>query len=161
MFREMRRKGQQLSMSEAEEILRSGTSGVLALLGDGGYPYAVPMSYVYSGNRLYFHGALSGHRADAVRRCDKASFCVIAQDEVLPEKYTTAYKSVIVFGRIRAVESDSEKRAAAMLLGEKYRPGHPDGARAEADRWAGRFRVYEMEIEHMTGKEGASLQSAE
>lgn len=48
MFREMRRAKQQLSRVETESILKNGTSGVLALSGDEGYPYAVPLSYVYS-----------------------------------------------------------------------------------------------------------------
>ena len=44
MFREMRRKKQILSEEEAIRILNKGTSGVLALSGDDGYPYALPIS---------------------------------------------------------------------------------------------------------------------
>ena len=94
MFREMRRKKQQLSMEESRRILDEGTSGVLALSGDEDYPYAVPISYVYDGDRLYFHCAKSGHKLDAVRRNPKASFCVIGQDQVLPEKYTTLFRRI-------------------------------------------------------------------
>ena len=75
-FREMRRKRQQLSDEESYAILQKATSGTLALLGDGGYPYAVPISYVFSEGKLYFHSALSGHKVDAIRSCDRASFCV-------------------------------------------------------------------------------------
>ena len=81
-FRQMRRKLQQLSEEESIDILRKSTAGTLALLGDNGYPYAVPISYVYADGRLYFHSALSGHKVDAIRKCDKASFCVIEQDDV-------------------------------------------------------------------------------
>ena len=101
MLPEMRRKTQQLPRDEAEEILRAGSSGVLALAGNEGYPYALPISYVYHEGRLYFHCAPTGHKLDAVARCPKASFCVIAQDEVVPELYTTRYRSVIAFGTIR------------------------------------------------------------
>ena len=80
MFRDMRRKNQLLPPEEAESILRQGTSGVLSLLGDGGYPYGVPLSYVYHNGRLYFHCAKAGHKLDAIRREGKCSFCVIAQD---------------------------------------------------------------------------------
>ena len=93
-FREMRRKRQQLSREESVAILQKSTSGTLALLGDDGYPYAVPMSYVYNEGKLYFHSALTGHKIDAIRKCDKASFCVIEQDDVQPEKYTTFFRSV-------------------------------------------------------------------
>ena len=100
MFRDMRRKKQLLSKDESEEILRRGTSGVLALAGDEGFPYAVPLSYVYEREKIYFHSAVSGHKIDAVSKSKKASFCVIGQDHVLPEKFTTRYKSVIAFGTV-------------------------------------------------------------
>ena len=67
MFREMRRNKQQLSRAECEEILRRAASGVLAVSGDGGYPYAVPLSYVYEDGKLWFHCALSGHKLDFPR----------------------------------------------------------------------------------------------
>ena len=70
-FREMRRKRQQLSEEESIAILQKATAGTLALLGDNDYPYAVPISYVYADGRLYFHSALSGHKVDAIRKCDK------------------------------------------------------------------------------------------
>lgn len=113
MFREMRRKQQQLSPRENDEILRRCTSGVLAVAGDGGYPYAVPLSYVYQDGKLWFHGAVTGHKLDAVLQNDKVSFCVIDQDEVVPEKLTSAYRSVIVFGRARVLEDEAEIRQAA------------------------------------------------
>ena len=89
MFREMRRKNQQLLEEDTAAILREGSSGVLSVLGDDGYPYGVPLSYLYEEGRLYFHCAVSGHKLDALRREAKASFCVIAQDEIVPKKYTT------------------------------------------------------------------------
>ncbi len=77
IFREMRRKKQELPQQEVLDILHRGTSGVLALLGDNDYPYAVPISYVYDNGKIYFHSAKSGHKIDAVQRTAKASFCVI------------------------------------------------------------------------------------
>ena len=109
MFREMRRKRQMLSEDDCKIILREGTSGVLALSGDDGYPYAVPLSYVYDGEKIFFHCAKSGHKLDAIRRNPKASFCVIGQDKVVPEEYTTDYRSVIAFGTVRILEDDREK----------------------------------------------------
>ena len=105
-FREMRRKRQQLSEEESIGILQKATAGTLALLGDNGYPYAVPISYVYANGKLYFHSSLSGHKVDAIRNCDKASFCVIDKDDVQPEKYTTFFRSVIAFGRIHIIEDE-------------------------------------------------------
>lgn len=160
MFREMRRAKQQLSREETIEILEKGSSGVLALLGDGAYPYAVPISYVYSDGKLFFHSALSGHKVDAVRSCEKASFCVTARDTVLPEKYTTAYQSAIAFGKIRLIEDEAGKRHAAGLLGEKYNPGHESDSKREIDSGLPHMCILELEIEHLTGKEGKELMLA-
>lgn len=156
MFRKMRRRLQQLNTAEAAEILENGSFGVLALHGDEGYPYALPISYVYADGCLYFHSALTGHKLDAVRRCNKVSFCVVAQDEVLPEKYTTAYKSVIAFGRIRVMD-EGEKLPAVLKLAEKYNPGHPAQSRAEADKGIKAMHMLELKIEHLTGKQGKEL----
>ena len=82
MFREMRRKRQALSKEECEEILLRATSGVLAVSGDDGYPYAVPLSYVYEEGKLFFHCAKAGHKLDAIFRNEKASFGVVGQDKV-------------------------------------------------------------------------------
>ena len=107
-FRQMRRKRQQLAEEESIAILEKATAGTLALLGDNDYPYAVPISYVYHDGKLYFHSALTGHKVDAIRKCDKASFCVIEKDDVQPEKYTTFFRSVIAFGRIHIIEDEQE-----------------------------------------------------
>jgi nitroimidazol reductase NimA-like FMN-containing flavoprotein (pyridoxamine 5'-phosphate oxidase superfamily) len=119
-FREMRRKRQQLSDEDSIDILQKGTSGTLALLGDNNYPYAVPVSDVYHKGKLYFHSAVSGHKIDAIRNCDKASFCVIGQYCVQPKEYTTYFRSVIAFGKIHIIEDETDKLAAARLLSERY-----------------------------------------
>lgn len=157
-FRPMRRKSQLLPEAECLAILNRAASGVLALSGDNGYPYAVPLSYVYAGGKLYFHGAKQGHKLDAVRRESKASFCVVDQDEVVPEKYATNYRSVIVFGKIKVLEDPAEIRAAIEKLGLRYAPDNP---RAMLDQeidteWPA-LCVFEMTVEHMTGKEAKAL----
>ena len=160
MFREMRRKRQQLSKEACDQILYEGSCGVLALLGDGGYPYAVPLSYVYDGDRIYFHCAKSGHKLDAVKREPKASFCVIGQDQVIPQKYTTCYRSVIAFGTVRILEDDRKKMEAIEKLALKYAPDEPSSNRAEEIRqnW-GSLCMLEMTVGHLTGKECIELVS--
>ncbi len=160
MFREMRRKNQQLTAQDCIAILEKATSGVLALAGDDGYPYAVPLSHVYHDGKLYFHCAREGHKIDAITRCDKASFCVIDQDEVVPEKYTTFYRSVIAFGRIRPMEDGEAKRVAIDVLAARFRPGHDEERHAEIEDSMPRLCVLEMTIDHMTGKEATELMKA-
>ena len=64
MFREMRRAKCALNNETAEKILREGIFGVLALSGDDGYNYAVPLNYAFADNKIYFHSALTGHKID-------------------------------------------------------------------------------------------------
>lgn len=158
MFREMRRKRQALTQAQCQAILEQGSCGVLALSGDDGYPYAVPLSYLYHQGKLYFHCAKSGHKLDALRREPKASFCVVAQDQVAPLEYTTLYRSVIVFGRLRELEDDGEKRAAIEALALKYAPQDTPAHREEAIRrdW-GPLCVLELTPEHVSGKQGKDL----
>ena len=161
MFRPMRRHRQQLSQGDCAAILSRGTSGVLAVAGDGGYPYAVPLSYVYQEGTLFFHCAKAGHKLDALRRCSKASFCVIDQDQIVPEEYTTYFRSVIAFGTIRELEDDSEKRAAIEKLARKYTPNDtPEGMDAAIRRDWAPLCMLEMTIDHMTGKEAIELVKA-
>ena len=156
-FRVMRRHRQQLSDEESIGILNRATSGTLALLGDGGYPYAVPISYVYDNGKLYFHSAMSGHKVDAIRGCDKASFCVIDQDYVRPAEYTTYFRSVIAFGRISIVEDESEKLAIARILGNRYNPNQEEALQRELEHGLARMLAIRLDIEHLTGKEAIEL----
>lgn len=156
-FRPLRRAGQALTREACEKILTGSATGVLALLGDGGYPYAVPLNFVYSAGSIYFHGAGQGHRAEAAQREGKASFCVISKDQVDPEAYATRFESVIVFGRMEVL-SGAERMEALRMLTRKYVPIHSE-ARREAQ-----IRLEEpgamvtvLRIEHMTGKRAKQL----
>ena len=157
MFREMRRKKQALSKEKCEAVLHRGSSGVLAVLGDEGYPYAVPLSYVYQEGKIFFHCAKTGHKLDAVRRESKVSFCVIDLDQVLPEKYTTCYRSVVAFGRARILDEVSEKRKALEILAAKYSPEQVEGRQLEIEKELDAVCMVEIQITHLTGKEGIEL----
>ena len=156
-FREMRRKRQQLSEEESISILKKATAGTLALLGDNDYPYAVPISYVYHEGKLYFHSALAGHKVDAICKCDKASFCVIEQDDVQPKKYTTFFRSVIAFRRIHFIEDEQEKLKMARMLGNRYNPNDDESLQKELEQGLSRMLMIRFDIEHLTGKEAIEL----
>ncbi len=158
MFREMRRKKQQFPQEECIEILKSATSGVLALAGDNDYPYALPISYAYHENTIYIHCATEGHKLDAIRRNPKASFCIIAQDDVLPEQHTTHYRSVIAFGVIDILNDSAEKRLALEEIAKKYSPGLDLTEHIVQD--GPRCCVLALRIEHLTGKEHRDFMQA-
>ncbi len=156
-FREMRRNRQQLAKSECDAILSTATSGTLALLGDNGYTYAVPMSYVYADGKIYFHSARTGHKVDAIRQHDKVSFCVIAADDVHPSEFTTYFRSVIIFGTARILDDDDEKVGVLRKLGERYSPCDETNLSDEISKGLERLLIIEVSIDHMTGKEAIEL----
>ena len=153
MFREMRRKQQALTPEECAEILRRGTSGVLAVLGDGGYPYAAPLSYAYDGEKIFFHCAKSGHKLDAIRQNSKVSFCVIDQDQIVPAEYTTYFRSVIVFGTARILTQEDEMRGPLEKLAARYAPDDREGRKKEIERESSHKAMIELTPDNSSGKE--------
>ena len=122
MFREMRRKKQQIPDNEAIAILENGKTGILAVNGDNGYPYTVPLNYMFYKGKIYFHGASEGHKFDSIKNNSKVSFCVISQDKIIPEKYTTAYESVVVFGNAKIMDDKEEIRKVIYDFAKKFHP---------------------------------------
>lgn len=155
MFREMRRKGQALPEAVCEEILRRHGVGVLAVSGDDGYPYAVPVNYVYVDGKIVIHGGKAGHRWDAVHQSDKVSFCVIDQDTPLPEFYTTAYKSVIAFGRAHVLTEPDEMQPYLEVLTAYFTKAPKEEQLAYIQRGMPHVSLLVISIEHLTGKKGS------
>jgi uncharacterized protein len=152
MFRKMRRGGQELSEEESGAILMEGSTGVLAVTGDDGYPYAVPMNYAYHKGKLVFHCAQKGHKIDGIGRSDKVTFCVVGRDRVVARAFATDYRSVIAFGQARVVLEDDARREALEALVRKYSPQYLNEGMKEIKRELPAVCVVEMTIEHMTGK---------
>ena len=156
MQQTMRRFKQQIPDDEVRRILNDATSGVLSLTDAGGEPYGVPMSFVYDGAQtIYFHCARQGRKMDCLRRDGRASFCVVAQDDVQPEEFTTCYRSVIVGGRAAVVDSGDEIMSALRMLCGKYSPGLD--CTDEIAKGIGRVAVVRLDIETMCGKEAVEL----
>ena len=151
MFRPMRRFRQQLSNEECEQILRDATSGVLAVQGDDGYPYTVPVSHVYADGKIYFHGAKTGHKIDSIRRSDKVSFCVYDSGFRREGEWALNIRSVIVFGRVEIIEDRDRIYEIARKLSRKFTD---DEAYIEREiRHAGpRTFMFALVPEYMTGK---------
>ncbi|MBQ1900027.1 MAG: pyridoxamine 5'-phosphate oxidase family protein [Erysipelotrichaceae bacterium] len=106
MFRQIKRVKQALNKEECLEILKKEKRGVLSVLGDDDYPYGMPINHYYDEDthKLYFHGGRYGHKIDAMRRHDKASFCVYGDGFIENDNWYLCFKSVIVFGRIEFIE---------------------------------------------------------
>lgn len=131
---------------------------MMAVSGDDDYPYAVPVNYAYDGISIYIHSAAQGHKIDALKRNPKCSLCIVDKDDVIPEEFTSYFRSVIVFGKAHFVESTDEKIAALRLLGDKYSPGiDPE---AEIARFIKSVCIVRIDIDSVTGKEAIELMKA-
>ncbi len=153
MFREMRRKKQEISKEECVTILKSEKRGVLAVAGDEGYPYAIPMNFFYDEDegKIYFHCAREGHKIDAVRRCEKVCFTVWNEGVQKDGDWAYYVTSVVVMGKAELVSDQSAAFAKVRELALKYYPTAEE-AEAEVDRSAGRVQMIAVTIDHMTGK---------
>ena len=150
-FRELRRKDRQTDDEMISDILDKGEYGVLSVLGDNGYPYGVPVNYTYFNNCIYFHCAKSGHKLDAIKANNKVSFCVITDTELLPEEFSTKYKSVIAFGTAAEVKEE-EKKTSLMKLIEKYSGGYLEKGRDYVNKEHSGTIIIKISIDYITGK---------
>lgn len=153
MFRGMRRFAQQLPEEECRNILRCEPRGVLSLMGDEGYPYGIPMDHWYdekTGN-LYFHGAVVGHKIDAIGRCDKVSYCVMDQGTPREGHWSLDFCSVVVFGRLHPVEDRERTLEICRNLARKFTTDE-DYIRQEIQSAGPRVLCLELCPEHISGK---------
>ncbi len=160
MFRQMRRKNQELSKEETVEILNKCTNGTLALLTEEGYTYAVPLNYVYNDGKIYFHGAKEGLKTDAIKNHNKVSFAVVEKDTVVPKEYTTYFRSAVVFGTIEIMENKSEKTDVINMLVKKYSPDFVKYSQEEIGKLIDNVGIICLNVEKMTGKEAVELVKA-
>lgn len=157
----MRRSRQQLTSAECADILSHTTCGVLAVGGDCGYPYGVPLNHWWNGHELVFHCARAGHKIDALGRDSRVSYTVIDQDRVVEPRFTTAYRSVIVFGRVHLVADEAEKRSLLRGLAHSLCPTQGEAEiEAEIDGAIERTAVLVLTPEHISGKQGRELLKA-
>ena len=154
MFRSIRRKKNEINIDAAKSLLLSSRRGVLAVNGDDGYPYAIPINYVYDADagKIYFHGAKAGHKVDSLRACDKVCFTVFGNETVKEEAWAPFMQSAVAFGRCRLVEPGERSTALLKKLAMKYYPEEQlvDEEIARAGKAA---QMFEIEIEHLSGKE--------
>ncbi|WP_415713584.1 pyridoxamine 5'-phosphate oxidase family protein [Maridesulfovibrio sp.] len=151
MFREIQNTKKILPQGSVEEILQSGEEGVLATVGEDGYPYATPLNYVYHNGAVYFHCALSGHKLDNIFFNPRVSFCVYVDTELMPSKFSTKFRSVIAFGKAEEVSGD-EKKEALLALVHRLSPDHIPAGEKYIDNDMDKTRVIKINIEHATAK---------
>ena len=154
MFRTIRKKKNEISIDTAKALLQSSRRGVLAVNGDNGYPYAIPINYVYDDDaqKIYFHGVRAGHKVDALRACDKVCFTVYGNETIKEEDWAPFVQSVVVFGRCHLIESGARATTLLKRFAMKYYPSEQlvDEEIAHAGK---AVQMFEIDVEYLSGKE--------
>ena len=151
-MRELRRKERGMNMEDARAVLGSCRHAVLAMVGEDGLPYAVPVSPVLDGDTLYFHSARDGEKVDALRVHPEVCVTAVGEHHTVEERYTEAYRSAIARGRAEQVEGE-EKRLALRLLAERYCPTAAERWSEEAELYDGAVLVYAIRLRQICGKQ--------
>lgn len=153
MFRELTRKKQALSREECITILKEEKRGVLAVLGDDDHPYAVPLNHFYNDEdgKIYFHGGMTGHKIDAMKRHPKVSFCVMDEGHRQDGEWFLRIKSVIVFGKISFIDDAKTVEDISRKLCHKFTQDE-DYIEGEIRKSLSGTLMFALEIEHMSGK---------
>lgn len=154
MFRELQRKNKQISMEECIELLKKETRGVLSVLGDDDYPYGMPMNHWYNeeDGKIYFHCGKSGHRLDALRKCNKVSFCTYDRGYREDGDWALHVKSVIVFGTIAIVDDMEAVADISRKLSYKFTQDE-EYIQNEIDKYAKATLLMQLTPEHICGKQ--------
>lgn len=153
MFRELNRVKQKLSREESIAILQQEPRGILSVIGDGDYPYGMPMNHWYNDadGCLYFHSGKKGHKIDAMYHCNKVSYCVYDQGFRRDGEWALNIRSVIVFGRMEIVEDFETAMAITRQLSLKYTDDIQYIDR-EIQQSGKNTLVFRLVPEHITGK---------
>ena len=153
MFRELVRKNKQISDKECRELLINEKRGVLAVCGDNGYPYAMPMNHYYNidDGCIYFHSGKLGHRFDSLTRSDKVSFCLYEQGYSDKGEWALNIRSVIVFGKIEIIDDIGLISDIAAKLSRKFTDDE-EYIRTEIEQHGRATLLLKLVPEHICGK---------
>ena len=152
MNREMHKKERQVSDERAKEMLLEATEGTLAMHGDDGYPYALPMNYVYLNGAIYIHTADYGYKIDALKANQKVCFSVIVRSKIAPELSTTRYESVVATGDAEFIEDEAERQLVMETIVDRFSPGLREGGMKFIKAAIARTAIIKINIREMKGK---------
>lgn len=154
MFRKVRKKANEISASLAKDLIKKSRRGILAVNGDNGYPYAIPINYLYEeeSQKIFFHGSKVGHKVDAIKKSDKVCFTVYGNEQIKEEAWAPYLQSALVFGRCRLIKDEDRAKEVLKNFAMKYYPSE-SMVEAEMKKAAKVTQMFEITIEHISGKE--------
>lgn len=154
MFRKLRKIKNEINQTEVKELLKNSKRGILALNGDDGYPYAIPVNYLYdeAEKKIFFHGAKAGYKVDCIKSSDKVCFTVLGSEMIRDEAWAPYMQSAVVFGRCKLIDDEQMAMKRLKDFAMKYYPSE-DMVIDEIEAAGKATQMFEIDIEHMTGKE--------
>ena len=152
MTKPLRREDRRLDDAAAMALLKRGEYGILSTSDKNNRPYGIPVNYVLIEECIFFHCATEGQKLENITANTGVSFCVVGKTELIPEKFSTRYESVVVSGIADLIEDEVLKKNALLALVTKYAPNHIPAGDAYIDKLMGQTAVVRVSIEHLAGK---------
>jgi hypothetical protein len=152
MMKSLRREDRRLDDAAAMALLKRGEYGILSTSDAGSRPYGIPVNYVVMEESIFFHCATEGQKLENITANQEVSFCVVGKTELIPEKFSTRYESVIVSGNAERIEDKVLKKNALRALVAKYAPDHIPAGEAYIDKLMDQTAVVQITIAHLAGK---------
>jgi len=148
---ELRRKDRAIAEEESIELLNKAEYGVLSTVSEDGKPYGIPLNFCIIDDCIYFHCAVAGQKIDNIKHNVAVSFCIVGNTEILPDKFSTKYKSVIISGEAEEVFGANKQRALEGLL-QKYSSKFIEKGTKYIEKLRNETRVFKISINKLTGK---------
>lgn len=148
----MRRKDREQDRDFALSVIHSCEYATLAMINDDNTPYCIPVSPVLIGDTVYFHSAVAGKKCDNIKANKNVCMSFVSDTELVPERFSTKYKSAVVLGLCTLVEDHAEKTDVLFAIAKKYAPEHIEKAPNEIEKSINKTLVYKIEPIEITGK---------
>lgn len=142
-----------MTSAKAEELFAAGNHGILSVNGDDGYPYAVPVNYVYEDGKIYIHSAKYGYKIEAIKKDNRVCFTTILNSQIVQTKVTAAFQSIVATGKIEIVEDEETRRHVLEQFIYKMTPDFIEGGMKFVNAAIGKTEILCINVEEMTGKE--------
>ncbi|WNQ12820.1 pyridoxamine 5'-phosphate oxidase family protein [Paenibacillus aurantius] len=152
-------------LQEIEDFLGEMTFGFLAMEGRDGWPAVTPLNYVYTEEKLYFHGSRAGSKMDDLKASGRCTFQVAKEYALIPSYFsdsrlacpaTSYFKSVQLRGTAAPVEDLEEKARALSAFMVKLQPeGGYDPISTDDKNYRAALKgvaVVRLEVEEISAK---------
>ncbi|MDO5440476.1 MAG: pyridoxamine 5'-phosphate oxidase family protein [Erysipelotrichaceae bacterium] len=154
MFRPILKNKNALDNDSILKILKGERRGTLAINGDSGYPYAIPINFLYDekNNKIYFHSARIGYKVDLLKKDDKVCFTVFGNEIIKDERWAPYMSSVVIFGKCKVVNNKDEAINILRRFALKYYL-NSEMVDEEIRKHHNNVLMFEISIDYITGKQ--------